>query len=318
MRKTRKHKQTLTIITPIFNEEESLISFLNSLEVALYNISEGLDLHLCAINNGSQDSTLELLKGYKPSVFSMSYITLTRNFGYESAFEAGLRSIKSDIYVLMDADGEDPPEVLISFYEALISGYELAFGIRGQRYEARSVQVLRKGFYKILHLLSDEPFNKNVGEFSMFTKLVRDSILRDNNSYPFFRSSLARVGFPSLGILHNRNARIAGKSKLNKRRMFKFALGGLLSTTTSPLRISAYLLVLVLPLHFLFLILYFLLNLQWQNYLVILGYSICSLATAVGALAIYQARIYKNLLMRPNYVINPKETSMNRKIVDYE
>jgi glycosyltransferase involved in cell wall biosynthesis len=315
MRKSRVDRPRVTIIAPIFNEEGSLHTFLKQLEVTLSGISVGIDLHFCGINNGSEDSTLEMLKGYRSSIFSMSYITLTRNFGYEAAFEAGLRSIESDIYILIDADGEDPPEVLLKFYEAIENGFELAYGIRGHRHESRILQTARKYFYKLLFLLSDEPFNQNVGEFSMFTKLVRDSILKDNNSYPFFRSSLARIGFPSIGILHNRNPRIAGKSKLNKRKMFEFAFGGLLSTTTSPLRFSAYLLVSIFPLHLLFLVLYFSLDIPGQGYLVILSYSICSLAVAVATLAIYQARIYRNLLMRPNYFINPKETCIDKVLL---
>jgi dolichol-phosphate mannosyltransferase len=204
----------------------------------------------------------------------------------------------------MDADGEDPANLLSDFYESLVGGTEIAYGVRENRSEATYLQWVRKLFYRFLARISDDPFLRNVGEFSMFTKNVRDSILKENNSYPFWRSSLARMGFRGQGFPHSRNPRIAGKSKLNKRAMFQFAIGGILSTTTSPLRFCAYLL-LGISISNTVASVSLLTNLIGvKTFFAIAVLSIACIGFALSIMAIYQARIYKNLLFRPNYFID--------------
>jgi len=310
----RKKPGSLVIVAPIYNEEEGLERFLDSLTQAIRPIEKLIDVHFCGVNNGSTDDTLLILTKYKTKVRNFSYITLTRNFGYEAALEAGMRTLTADYYSLIDADGEDPVELLPVFYHEITNGFEIVYGIREMRQEAKTIQGMRRIFYKVLHKLADDPFWQNVGEFSMFSRTARNAILQETNSFPFWRASLARVGFSSKGIPHSRNLRIAGKSKLNARRMMSFGLAGLLSTTTSPLRINAYLFMSFVA--FCFGLLTLQTFLDYESYvfewLVYFFFLISSFS--ISTLSIYTARLYKNSLNRPNYFIDWSNSSVDSKI----
>jgi glycosyltransferase involved in cell wall biosynthesis len=312
--KKNKHMPNLVIISPIFNEQDGLETFLLNLSEAVRPFVGKLEIHFCGVNNGSTDESLNTLKKFQSKEVIVSYLTLTRNFGYEAAFESGLRTISADYYVLMDADGEDPVTLLPKFYEGILCGFEIVYGIRVKRQESRALQLMRRLFYKIIYQLADDPFWQNVGEFSMFSREVRNCILKETNSHPFWRASLARSGFPSRGIPHTRNSRIAGKSKLNARRMFTFGIAGLLSSTTSPLRLNAYFLttftLLFIPIFLLQSLTEFNPDFMWIIFSTFLGIT----AYAISTISIYIARLYKNSLNRPNFYINWKDSRVDERI----
>ena len=225
----------LGIIFPIFNEQEVIAQFLAQLDQAIEKISNDVKIVFVAIDNGSTDSTLEILLNAKIRNAEMQIVSLTRNFGYEIAFEVGLREFDFDFYCLLDADGEDPVDLLPSFLDALKEGNDVAYGLRQFRHESRFNQLFRKIFYRVLRKIADDPFRVDVGEFSMFTSQVRNALITEKSSYPFWRSSISRTGFKSKSFPHERNPRLGGQSQHNKVRMLKFAFIGVLSTTTWPL-----------------------------------------------------------------------------------
>lgn len=226
---------------------------------------------------------------------------MTRNFGYEIAFEAGLREITSDFYCLIDSDGEDPVGLLPEFVKAIESDYKIAYGVRQERQENKFIVLLRKIFYRFLNLIADDPFKKDVGEFSMFSKSVRDQIIIDNNSYPFWRASISRSSFKSIGFPHKRDKRLSGVSKFKPRGMFTFALIGILSTTTWPLRLSIY----INLISILILILYWIPGLMFNviSFNLILSVFLISTQITLISICMYLARTYKNGRGRPNYYI---------------
>ena len=122
-----------------------------------------------------------------------------------------------------------------------MAGNQIAIGIRRKRIESVVTKSFRTLSYSILSRLGDDPFRKNAGNFSMFSKVARDAILIENNSYPFLRSTLSRTGYRIEEFPHNRNPRIDGKSKYRKISLLKFAIAGFMTTTTWPLRFVSYL-----------------------------------------------------------------------------
>lgn len=298
--------KTLGIIFPVFNEQEIISKFLSELDLAIVGISEVNSITCVAVDNGSTDQSLEILLNTKLQYADLQIISLTRNFGYEIAFEVGLKEFEFDYYCLIDADGEDPVRLIPDFLEGLKQGNDVSFGLRQLRHESKLNQILRKIFYRVLSKIADDPFRVDVGEFSMFTSRVREELIKEKNSYPFWRSSISRTGFKSMPFPHQRSPRLGGKSRHGKLKMLKFALIGVLSTTTWPLRFSVYsnLLAVVLALVLFFINQFISLN-PFYFYSVVV-FLLFTVSFSLSAISMYLARIYKNTLNRPNYYIQNK------------
>lgn len=297
--------KTLTVIVPVYNEEQALDRFSSDLASSILKLNERNQCNVLFVNNGSTDNSLELIKTFTTKFENMGIVSLSRNFGYETALIAGLTYAPGDIFALCDADGEDPLALLIEFQKALIDGYEIAIGIRKNRHEAIITRAFRLVSYKILAKLSDDPFWRNAGNFSMFSQAVRIAILRENSSFPFLRSTLARTGYKAKEFPHNRNPRIDGKSKYRKISLMKFAIAGFMTATTWPLRFVSYIAV--------FNALFAcagMVTFIWTEYPVEYFHSsiqsllLMELGFSVGIMALYIARVYKNSLGRPLFYVD--------------
>ncbi len=298
-------KKKLVVIFPVYNESAGIETFVSLLGQVCSQLNSDLDVSLLAIENGSIDNSMELLSKLKLIHTNLDIIKLTRNFGYEIAFECGLRECDADLYCLIDSDGEDPVNLIQNYYDAIKQGFKIAYGVRKSRNENRFTVMLRKLFYRFLKLIADDPFRVDVGEFSMFTRQVRDEIIKDVNSYPFWRSSISRSGFTAKPFPHNRNPRISGKSKFRTINMLTFAFIGILSTTTWPLRASIFINVFTLLTCLVIIFASYILNFKFDyqifNYVVLSNLNI-----SLVAIAMYVARTYKNGRNRPNYYIDEK------------
>jgi glycosyltransferase involved in cell wall biosynthesis len=305
-----KKSQTLTIIIPFFNESASISIFIEQLKPILLNIQKSVKCKILFVNNGSTDGSLDIVKKqiqFKSfSSIPIGVLTLSRNFGYETALIAGLTHASSDYYCFCDSDGEDPVEIIPLFLESIKSGYAIAIGIRKGRFEPTSIKIFRRIAYNFLSKVSDDPFLRNAGNFAMFNEVVRSAILSENGHFPFIRATFSRCGFPIHEIVHDRNKRIAGQSKFRNLSLLKFALAGFLTTTTWPLRLVAYLSICsaaailvwqsVLPKK---------LNLEVFLYIEFFLFS--------SVFSIYIARIYKNVINKPLFYVNWLESeSRNR------
>jgi len=298
---------TLTIIVPIFNEELVIEKFLSQMIPVVKELRMNQSVRVLFVNNGSTDSSPKLLLQKASALEDFGILTLARNFGYETALVAGLTHADSNYFALCDGDGEDPVNLLIEFQKSIMRGNQIAIGIRKNRIESVVTKSFRSLSYSILSKLGDDPFRKNAGNFSMFSKVARDAILTENNSYPFLRSTLSRTGYRIEEFPHNRNPRIDGKSKYRKISLLKFAIAGFMTTTTWPLRfvsylgglnfivIAGYMLALAMG-HGEAQINFFLLTLGWE----LLG--------SVGVVSLYMARIYKNSLGRPLFYVDWNES----------
>lgn len=296
--------KTLTIVVPVYNEELVLERFVSGLAEITSRLEAKFECAVMFVNNGSTDSSLDLLRSFAPKFENFGILSLTRNFGYETALIAGLTHAPGQIFALCDADGEDPFELLLDFQNALLGGNEIAIGIRKNRHEAKITQVFRLVSYKILASLSDDPFRRNAGNFSMFSEAVRNAILRENLSFPFLRSTLSRTGYKTMEFPHDRNPRIDGKSKYRKISLMKFAIAGFMTATTWPLRLVSYL---AAANALIFSFIGFL-QIIFPQISASPGYFTQLLLTEIGlslgVIALYVARIYKNSLGRPLFYVD--------------
>jgi glycosyltransferase involved in cell wall biosynthesis len=299
----------LTILCPIYNEEDCLPVFLEKIKNVEKYLSEKYLLEIFFSNNNSSDATLSLLKKYSEIYNNIYYFTLSKNFGYQNSLLYLLKHIESDIFVIIDVDGEDPVEMISDFLEKYENGYDIVYGERVDRVENYFIKNLRKIFYRILYLFSDDEINLYMAEFSLFTNEVRLAIIDENNSYPFIRSAISRVGFSKKALPYKRNKRIKGETKYNFISMFKFAIAGILSSTTFPLRLPIY--ILPLWLMYLFYILYdLIINKKLNHWNFFLLSSITFILLILIFSSLYLARIYKNNLNRPSAHIIKNKSKM--------
>ena len=294
----------LVIICPVFNEEEVIPLFVEEIKKVEAKISEKYSLDLVFSNNASTDKTLKILEEYSKTYNNIYYLTLSKNFGYQKSLNFSLKNTSGDLYVIIDADGEDPPSMILEFLEKYEQGNDIVYGLRENRPENFIIKKLRNFFYRVLKFSSDDEIILKMAEFSLFTNEIKQHLIEENTSFPFLRSSISRVGFDSESIPYTRHKRLAGKTNYNIFSMIKFAVAGILASTTLPLRLPIYFFPIWFFISF-FLLINLSSNLLFWNYLIYI--SILYIVITLSFVSIYIARIYQNGLMRANaYLVKRK------------
>jgi dolichol-phosphate mannosyltransferase len=299
----------LTIICPVYNEEKVVPLFFERALLVIKELSARYQVDLLFLNNASTDGTYQAIEKLRQEHAFVYVITLSSNVGYQRSLECGLRNAKGDVITFIDVDCEDPPEMILEFVKYYEQGYDLVYGERVDREEIRPIKMLRKLFYHIVHRVADEDIILYMAEFSLITAEVRDAMVQDHNSFPFIRSSIARVGFHRIGIPYKRHRRIAGETHYNLLGMTVFAIAGILSASTLPLRVPIYL----LPFWLLLTAMLGAAQIATGDPWFLLANALSASAYLGGTAAftaLYVARTYKNGLGRPNYVIHRRYTHM--------
>ena len=308
----------LSIIVPCYNESEVVENFFSAMvgnNGILNNL--GLNCELVFINDGSKDNTLELLKAQKEiysnkSNLDIKIVNLSRNFGKEAAMSAGFSVASGKAIVPMDADLQDPPELIAKFVELWRQGYDVVLAKRNDRQEDSFAKRFSSSlFYKLNNKISDVKLPDNVGDFRLFTRKVLNAINSLPENQRFMKGIFAWVGFRSITIEYKRPQRIAGSSKFNGWKLWNFALQGITGFGTLPLRIWTYIGFIVSFLAFIyasFLILRTLImgiDLPGYASLVVIILFLGGLQLmGVGILGEYVGRIYMESKRRPPFIID--------------
>jgi glycosyltransferase involved in cell wall biosynthesis len=297
----------ITILCPVYNEEPVIPLFWTRIRPVVEKLSERYVVHLLFLDNASTDRSADEIAKVRESWPATYLITMSRNVGYHASLECGLRNATGDLFVFIDVDCEDPPEMILEFVDKHEQGFDIVYGERVDRHESRAMKASRKFFYRILHALADEDILLDMAEFSLFTEEVRDATLDENSSFPFLRASIARVGFRRAAIPFKRQRRIAGTTHYNLVRMSIFAIAGILSSSTLFLRLPIYL----LPVWLLTLLAlgigYVSTHSLWAVVAACLVFA-AYIGFTMAFTALYVARSYKNGLHRPNAFIDRKRS----------
>lgn len=298
-------KQIFTVICPVYNEQLTVPLFFARIQKVFQELSGRYETRLIFVDNASTDKTGDLIRQICREHKFVSYYVMSRNFGYQCSLECGLRKASGDIFGFVDVDCEDPPELFVEFLKHFEQGYDVVYGERKDREEGEFLKALRRIYYRATKAVADDLFVLDMAEFSILNSAVRESILQDNNSFPFLRASIGRVGFRLKNIPYKRQRRVAGESHYNYWRMSVFGFAGILSSSTLPLRAVAY------SFPFWAMIMtglgiggVFFESEQMYRAMVLLGFLFSGFA--MMAVSIYLARVYKNGLNRPNYFLNEK------------
>jgi len=310
-------KRLVSIVIPAHNECVTIPVFYKQLCDALEPLSNRVQFELLFINNGSTDDTLTLLNDLAENDSRIRVVTLSRNFGYQAAITAGLKLSTGDAVGCIDSDGEDPPVVFASFVERWLEGEaDVVYGIRDKRPESIVMRLTRKAFYRITRKLADHEIILDMAEFALLDRRVCQAVLATRSTFPFVRAQVGYVGFRRVGIKYDRQRRLGGETHYNILRAAQFGIGGILSSSTFPLRILAYSAGLVVPLALFLLVLAVSLS-RAPNAIdfVVLGSALVLvwLVLAVAIVAVYVARIYKDQVGLPLYVVDEARSRLKAR-----
>ncbi len=300
---------SLAILCPVYNEEAAIPLFVARILPVMRTLEPRYRVRLVFLNNASTDASLARIAAAKTAWPETYVISMSRNAGYQASLECGLRHVDADLFVIIDVDCEDPPELISAFVATHEQGFDIVYGERTDRPEPRPLKAARKFFYRLLRKIADEDIILDMAEFSLFTREVRDAILDDKSSFPFLRASISRVGFRRAAIPFARQRRVAGTAHYNLLSMSIFAIAGLLSASTLLLRLPIY----VLPFWFLALcVLGVLAVAAHSGWAALAGLLLFAAYTgsSIAFMALYLARTYKNGLQRPNALIDRKRSDL--------
>ena len=227
----------ISLVIPMYYEEQVVEECYNRVTKVLKEIQD-YEYEIIFINDGSKDNTLDILERIAKIDNNVKVISFSRNFGHQAAVTAGLKYVTGDAIVIMDADLQDPPELIPDMLKEWEKGYEVIYGKRKSRKGESVFKLLTaKAFYSTLNKLSDVEIPKDTGDFRMVDRKVVDVV----NSLPehnkFLRGLFSWVGFEQLAYEYDRKERFAGKTKYPFGKMLKLALDGILSFSTKPLKI---------------------------------------------------------------------------------
>jgi polyisoprenyl-phosphate glycosyltransferase len=303
----------VSIICPVFNEEDCIPPFFSRLKDVVQPLEGRYRFELIFTNNGSTDSSVARILELRKKHPWVQLITLSRNFGYHASLMSGLVNARGDLLVIIDVDCEDPPELIPSFLEGWEEGNDLVYGERINRPEAWWLKGTRKLFYRLTRSIADSDFILDMAEFSLFTRRVRDVLCSNRSTFPFLRNELAYAGFARKAIPFARLQRVHGKTHYRLLSMTQFAITGILSSSTFPLRAAAYF---GLPIGAMDvgIALSRLVTPYPTDLAPLLLLNLAFIAVALGFTSIYIARIYKDEVGRPRFIVDQSRTFLNGRI----
>ena len=302
----------LSLIVPVYNEEKNLSLFFERSRKVLESLL--IPFEIIFINDGSKDGSLTLMKSFSKNNDSIRFIDLSRNFGHQIAVSAGLDYAKGDIICIIDADLQDPPELIPVMLDKMMSGYEVVYAKRKTR-QGESVfkTWTAKMFYRILSRLTTIEIPLDSGDFRLFDKKVLDVIRQMPEKNKFLRGQIAWAGFEQTYVEYDRDARHAGETGYNFRKMLRLALDGITSFSNAPLKLVTYFGVIVSVFAFIatLFVLYSIYVIKsfvpgWGSLLISILFIGGVQMIAIGIIGEYLSRMNQNLLNRPLYVVREK------------
>lgn len=303
-------KQLISALIPAYNEEECLYELYNRVSSVLSKL-EKYDYEILIINDGSKDKTLEILTSLNKKDSHVQYVNLARNYGKETAMAAGLDYVKGDVVVILDADLQDPPELIPDMLKYYEEGYDDVYGRRKSRKgETWLKKTTAKIFYKLLQKSTRVDILKDTGDFRVLSRRAVEALKQYKEQRRYTKGFFALIGFKKKEFLYDRDPRIAGQTKWNYFNLFNLAIEGITSFSTFPLRLSSFLGMIVAAAGFIYIIFLVLKTLIFGE--PVRGYpTLLSIIIFLGGIQLlslgiigeYLGRIFDEVKNRPLYFV---------------
>lgn len=233
----KKQNFLLSIIIPVYNEEKNILPLLKRLLPVVKKYS----YEIIFVDDGSTDQTVEEIKKQTLKNQRIKLISFTRNFGHQAALTAGYQFVSGDCVVTMDADLQDPPELIDQLVKKWQEGFKIVYAKRQERKDSFFKKVTASFFYHLINFLSETPIPKQIGDYRLLDKKVVDFLNKLPEKSRFLRGLVAWGGYSSTTVSFKRERRFAGKTHYPLSKMINFALNGIVSFSTKPLKIASYL-----------------------------------------------------------------------------
>ena len=302
----------VSVVVPMYYEEEVASECYNRLVNVLKSIND-YEYEIVFVNDGSKDKTLEILKGIAKEDKNVKVISFARNFGHQAAVTAGIKYVTGDAVAIIDADLQDPPELIPDMLKLWEDGNEVIYGKRKSRDgESKFKLLTAKMFYKTLNSLSDVEIPKDTGDFRLVDKKVIDVVNSMPEHNKFLRGLFSWVGFKQKAFEYERKERFAGETKYPLKKMLKLASDGIISFSSKPLKLVGGLGLLTIIISIIILIyslISYVFNLNhltpgWTSLMVTITLFSGVQLLSIWIMSEYIARIYDETKNRPQYIVD--------------
>jgi polyisoprenyl-phosphate glycosyltransferase len=307
----------LSVIVPVFNEEEVVEKTFRTLESVLANVEH----ELIFVNDGSKDRTREIVEKLQQEFPGNQLVNFSRNFGHQAAFSAGLQNARGQAVVIIDGDLQDPPELIHDMLAKWREGYQVVYAQRRSRKgETFFKKITAHYFYRILNSLTNIDIPPDTGDYRLMDRAVVDHLNALPERSRFLRGLVCWVGFRRTGLLYDRAERTAGTSKYPLRKMLRLAIDGITGFSTTPLRVSFTLGLIATAFAFVIgvwgiveKLLYPATTSQgWTSLLIAIVFLGGIQLITIGILGEYIGRIYDEVKQRPLYIEDHSSRAANR------
>jgi glycosyltransferase involved in cell wall biosynthesis len=300
----------LSIVAPAYNEEDVINDFHSCLAIVLGELN--IQYEVLYVNDGSKDNTAKILFDLQRKHNYVSVINLSRNFGKELALTAGLDHAAGDLIVVIDTDLQDPPELIPDLIAKMHEGYDMVYAKRVERDGESWLKKLTAFlFYRFINKLSDVEIPEDTGDYRILNRIALNELNKLREHHRFMKGLFAWVGFRQTGIPYYRNRRHAGQTKWNYKNLWNFAIEGITSFSTKPLKIASYLGLLTASVALVYAIMIIFEKIVYGN--PVAGYPSLMVTVlflggvqliTLGIIGEYLARTFNEAKQRPLYIID--------------
>jgi dolichol-phosphate mannosyltransferase len=303
-------RSLVSIVVPVFNERDVIDTFYERCTGALEAIGR-IGHELLFVDDGSSDGSYERLVEIANSDPRVRIVKFSRNFGHQIAITAGIDHARGDAVVVIDADLQDPPEVIADFVEKWEEGYDVVYGVRSDREgETRAKLLTAQIFYRLLRRFTSVEIPVDVGDFRLMSARATAQFRELREKDRFVRGLVSWMGFRQIGVEYDRQSRVAGETKYPYRKMVKFALDGITSFSNVPLKLATWLGYFASLLAFIYLVTVFVQKALghtvqgWATIMVALLFMGGVQLVSLGIIGEYIGRIFNEIKPRPMYVVD--------------
>jgi dolichol-phosphate mannosyltransferase len=308
----------ISVVVPVYNESETIETFYDRATRALEAI-DGFDHEIVFVNDGSSDDSYEKLSRLAAVDPRVCVLKFSRNFGHQIAITAGLDYAHGDCVAVIDSDLQDPPEVIRAMVDKWRDGFDVVYGVRAERDGEGKMKLLTASlFYRLLGRLTTIKIPVDVGDFRLMSRRAVDQLKQLREKDRYVRGLVSWIGFKQTGVHYHRDKRYAGETKYPYRKMIKFAVDGITSFSTAPLKLASWMGYIAALLAIVYLISVFVQKLLgftvdgWATIMVALLFLGSVQLICLGILGEYLGRIFNEVKPRPMYVVEEVRSATPR------
>ena len=304
----------LSIVVPVYNEEENIDNLYDVILKVMDNLKAVCCFEIFFTNNCSTDNTWNVISKLAEKDDRIKGISYSRNFGYQRSIYMGYLECNGDMAIQLDCDLQDDPCLIPQFIAKWQEGYKVVYGIRKSRKESKSLQLIRKIYYRFVNQIAEDFLPPDVGEFRLIDRVIIEELRKLNDHQPYLRGIIATMGYRQYGIEYGRNERLYGTSKFGSKQLFKVAFDGIFNHSIVPLRVSFYFGMFVSIIVVMLSIVYITLRIFF-NHNIPAGFTTITLfvlfgmalnAIFLGIIGEYVGRIYRQVKNNPIAIIEKK------------